>query len=237
MTDFINEVEEELRRDKYNDLLKKFGPWIILICLAIIVGVGIHEYRKAQKERVSESASISFMEASDAMDAGDMDKASSLFKRLSDVGPGGYPGLSLMMAAETAVRDGNTAEAIVLLDQAAERFERPVHIDMAELKAGYLLADTSSYTALKVRIEPLTAEDRPYTYLAKELLGSAALRSGNLDEAISILGDVDVDPGTPATIQQRVSRLLAVAEARKVSGETAVDLQDEAPSETEETQD
>ena len=38
MVDFINEVEEELRKDDYNRLLKKYGPLIGAVLSLIVAG-------------------------------------------------------------------------------------------------------------------------------------------------------------------------------------------------------
>ena len=46
MVDFINEVEEELRKDEYNRLLRRYGPYILAVIVAIVAGTGFLEYQK-----------------------------------------------------------------------------------------------------------------------------------------------------------------------------------------------
>ena len=52
MVDFINEVEEELRKDDYNRLLKKYGPAIGIVLFLIIAGTGFLEYKKYAADKI-----------------------------------------------------------------------------------------------------------------------------------------------------------------------------------------
>ncbi|HHL42020.1 MAG TPA: tetratricopeptide repeat protein, partial [Hellea balneolensis] len=141
MVDFINEVEEELRKDKYNALLRKFGPYIMAILVAIVLLAGFIEYQKGKDGREARAASASYVSATKLADAGKTQQALQKFIALSKVAPPGYAGLSLSRAADLELKRGNKEMAVKYFDQAAARFEQPIHKDMAAYKAALIVMD------------------------------------------------------------------------------------------------
>ena len=213
MVDFINEVEEELRKDDYNVLLKKYGPLIAGVIALIIAGTAFLEWRKSADDRAARATSASFTTALDTAKDGDNAGAVSQLVELSNVAPEGYAGLSLMQAAALKFETGERAEAVRLFDEAAQKFTRPRHVQLAQLKAAYILAGNGSYEDVQSRLGPLIAKDAPYEFLARELLGFAAQQSGDNDGAIEQFGYLDTIPGVPPTIKERASQSLSLIRA------------------------
>ena len=94
MVDFINEVEEELRKDDYNRLLKKYGPAIGVVLFLIVAGTGYMEYRKYAADKKAQAVSAIYTAADKQLDDGKPDEAVAAFVELSSTGPEGYSGLS-----------------------------------------------------------------------------------------------------------------------------------------------
>ncbi len=214
VVDFINEVEEELRKDDYNKLLKRYGPAIGVLIFLIIAGTGFYEWRKSQDDRTARAASASYIAAADLAREGDADKAVASFLALADKAPAGYSGLSLMRAAAIELEQGNRAKAVALFDQAALQFEQPRHADLASLKAAYVLADNGAYAEVNNRLDSLAAKDAPYEYLARELAGFVAFQSGDMDTARQEFTYLKNVPGVPQGIAQRASQYLSLVPAK-----------------------
>ncbi|WP_409433785.1 tetratricopeptide repeat protein [Litorimonas sp. RW-G-Af-16] len=219
MVDFINEVEEELRKDDYNNLLKKYGPLIAAIIAAIVIGTGYLEWREYSEDRAARATSASYTDAARLAGQGEVDKAVSQFTELASVAPQGYAGLSLMRAAIIELERGNRAQAVSLYDQAADKFEAPRHKQLAQLKAAYILAGDGAYQDVVGRVGPLTETGAPYEFLARELLGFAAAETGDAQQAREQFGYLNTVPGVPATIKERAKQSLTL-------------MQDPAPTNT-----
>ena len=203
MVDFINEVEEELRKDDYNKLLKRYGPAIGVILFLIIAGTAALEWRKSSSDRTARAASASYLNASKLAAEGEADSAVDAFLALADVAPSGYSGLSLMRAAVIEQEGGNIAKAVALYDQAADVFTEARHADLASLKAAYLLADNGAYSDVQLRLDPLAAKDAPYEFLARELAGFVALQTGDMRTARQEFTYLENIPGVPQSIAER----------------------------------
>ena len=210
MVDFINEVEEELRKDDYNDLLKKYGPLIAGVIALIIAGTGFLEWRKSADDRAARATSASYIEAISHIEAGDNAAAVTQLIELSNVAPEGYAGLSLMRAAAIKLEDGERGEAVRLFDEAAQKFNLPRHAHLAQLKAAYILAGNGAYDDVQGRVGPLIAKDAPYEFLARELLGFVAQQSGDEAAAREQFGYLDTIPGVPPSIKERAKQSLVL---------------------------
>ena len=205
MVDFISEVQEELRKDDYNRWLKKYGPLIFAIIMAIILGTAFLEWKKTKDAKVAEKLSFSYLEASKI--AGDNpEKSIQNFIDLSAQAPAGYAGLSLVRAAELELKRSNVQNAVNLLDSAAEKFEDKRHGQLAQMKVGYILAGQGNYADVIARMTPLSEKDEPYEYLARELLAFAAKETGDDQTARKHFSYLDTIPGVPETIKARAQQ-------------------------------
>lgn len=215
MADFINEVEEELRKDEYNKLLKRWGPYILGIIIAIIAVAGYIEWQKASADKAARATSAAFVSATNLAAEGERDRAYAEYMAVADKAPGGYAGLSLTQAATIRLNDGFPDEAVSLLDRAAQKFTAERHIQLAQLKAAYILAGEGRYEDVAARVAPLAQKDQPFEYLARELAGFAAMEMGDLSKARQEFSYLETIPGIPEPIQTRAKQNLALM---KVAG-------------------
>ena len=210
MVDFINEVEEELRKDDYNRLLKKYGPIIGVVLFLIVAGAGYIEYRKYTDDKKAQVVSAVYTAADKQLDEGRPDDAVAAFVDLGASGPEGYAGLSLMRAAAILQDQGDAPGAVRYFDQAAEKFSTARHKQLAQLKAAYLLADQGAYADVIGRVAPLAETEAPYEFLARELLGYAHAESGDESSAREQFAYLTSVPGVPATVKQRAEQSMAL---------------------------
>lgn len=209
MVDFINEVEEELRKDEYNRLLKRYGPFLIGLIVAVVAATGYMEYRKSSADKAARAVSFAYVQAGEKV-VDNPQGAVTDFIAISKKAPSGYAGLSLMRAAAIELDQGNRERAVELFDQAAATFEMPRHAQLAQLKAGYVLAGDGRYADVANRMGPLAAKDQPYEYLARELLGFAAMQDGNLSGAREQFSYLDNIPGVSPSVKARAAQYLSL---------------------------
>lgn len=210
MVDFINEVEEELRKDEYNRLLKKFGPLLIAIVAAIIAGTAYLEWRKSADDKAARATSYAYVQASKLASDGNTEGAIANFLAISEDAPSGYAGLSLMRAAALELRAGERAQAVALFDRAAQVFEKPRHIQLAQIKAAYILTSDGHYDDVRSRLGMLAQADQPYEYLSRELLGFAAMQSGDMSAAREQFSYLDTIPGVTDSVAARAGQYLSL---------------------------
>lgn len=210
MVDFISEVQQELRKDDYNLWLKKYGPYVLGLTIAIVIAVAFWEWKKSADERLARTTSASYMTAAQKAEDGNLDGALSDFLALAEDAPAGYAGLSLMRASAIELDKGDYMEAVKLLDRASQTFELARHQQLAQMKAAYILAGQERYADVQARLAPLAQKGEPYEYLARELLGYADKESGNIAGAREKFAYLERIPGVPEPIRRRAEQSLSL---------------------------
>ncbi|SDM43221.1 tetratricopeptide repeat protein [Maricaulis salignorans] len=183
MVDIFEEVDEELRRDKYQDLARQYGPLVLGVAAAIIVGTAGYQGWQAWQTSTREQSSDSYEVAINALEADRSAQAVAGFDTLAETGTASYATLALLQRAAMALEAGDNATAAAFYEQAASRTAEPLIRDLASLKAVWALWDTLSFSDVEIRLTPLTTATSPYRHLAREAIAVAALRAGDRERA------------------------------------------------------
>ncbi len=183
MVDVFEEVEEHLRSDQYEALLRKYLPWAGgLLVAGLLIALSFWGFTEYQLQG-AQKASQAYAQGLDTLQKGDANGAFTLFGQAAKSSSPIYRSLAMMQQAGIKADQKQTAAAVKLLDDAAKADTNPVIADFASLKAAYLLLDTSPYPAIEARLTPLTEAKRPYAPLAREALAVAKLMAGKVKEA------------------------------------------------------
>lgn len=179
MVDVFDEVEEQLRSDRYKTLALKALPWIGAATVAVVIGVGAYWGWTSYQNKEAAKASDAYQTALEAMGRDGVAKGFSSMETISKGGAHGYRALALMHMGGIRLDEGKTAEAVGYFDEAAKLSSDPVIGDLARLKSAFALMDTASFKDIEARLTPLAGEKSPYRVKAKEALAFAKLQAGN----------------------------------------------------------
>jgi len=222
MTDIFSEVEEEIRKDRYNTLLRRYGPWILGAVIIIFAGVSLYElwWKPSRFEQVAE-ASNTYDQAIAALQQDSPALAEGFLDQLIEGDHQGYRALALMHEASIAARDGDSARAAALYEQAASVAGGGAFQDLARIRALYAVADDLSYSELIDRAQPLV-EDSAFRFSARELIAAGALKEGDLERARREYNFLTQAPSTPQGVRRRAQEgLAAVNRAGLAAGASA----------------
>ena len=210
MSDIFREVDEEVRRERLEQLWKRYGNYIIAVALVILVGVGAWRGYIYWQERKAAEAGAAYEAASVLADEGKHQEAEQAFAKLATDGTAGYRGLARFReAAQLGLSDPKAAVAAYDALTSDASLGRSMQ-DLATMRAALLLVDTAPYQELRGRLEPLTAADRPFRHSARELLAFSAWRSGDGAAARKWIDAVLTDPSAPSSIRNRIDVLAAL---------------------------
>lgn len=199
MADLFDEVEEQLRSDRYRTLAIKALPWVLALAVAVIVAGlawwGWTHFRDAAVAKASEQ----YAAAQDALEQGRTDQAQQLFAEVGKSSAASYKSLALMHLGAIQLTRKHTAEAVQLFDQAAQAAPDPAIGDAARLRSVFALLDTAPEKDLVARLTPLLQDGRPYRVQAREALAFAKLMAQDLpgarSEFVIISGMLDAPEG------------------------------------------
>ena len=204
MVDVFEQVEEELRSDRYRRLARTWLPVVGgVLLIALIAALSWWGWDSYQNSR-ADKASVAYDRGMEALQADNAAGAQAAFVEAAEVGNGAYKALALQQQAAIAVATNRIPDAIRLFDEAAKATRDPIIADAARLKAAYLVMDTGASLAdLEARLTPLADEDRPLAPFAQEALAMAKLQYGKTADARVILLKLTQLLDVPDTVRQR----------------------------------
>ncbi len=112
MTDIFQEVEEDVRRERFEKIWKQYGDYIIAGAAAIIVGWAGYQLWTRYEDQQRFNASKTFIAAQEAADSGNTAAAQAMFGKLAQSGPGGYATIAKLAEANTLLVSDKRNDAI-----------------------------------------------------------------------------------------------------------------------------
>ena len=213
MVDVFEEVEEQLRSDRYRTLFLKAWPYALAaVVAALLIFAGFWGYRVYQEGQQAK-ASEAYAAATAANARNDLAAAERGFQAVSQSGPSTYRALALMQLAGLRLNANKTAEAVTLLDQAAGLVKEPMVADAARLKAAYALFDTAPLADLTKRLEPLSEAGRPYAGMAREAIDMKQLASGQAAQARTAFSSLALFPEATDDLRARAQAAVLLIDA------------------------
>lgn len=217
MSDFFQEVDEEVRREKAELFWKKHQNLVIGVALAIVTATAGYRFHQFYQQRQSEEAGAVYETAISLVREGKAEEAEKSLVELAARAPAGYSALARLRAADVAAGRDAKAGLKTYDDIAADASVDASLRDAARLRAMYLAADLGDAADFARRAEPLAADGQPFRSSARELIGAKALQSGDLDRAAKYLDMIVTDAAAPAATRQRAELLLGLVRSGKPS--------------------
>ena len=214
MVDIFDEIEEDLRAERAQALLKKYGGVLIAGCLLVVGAVAGWKAWGWHQERQDSLAADQYLVAAAKADAPGLagpnrPEAIGALEAVATSSSQGYRTLARLRTAVLKAGQGDMAGATLLWDQvAADTGADPLLRDLASLTWGFYNADRGDPALLEARLRPLAAPGNPWRALAQEQLAVLELRQGRTDTAKTALRKLAEDTTAPAGVRGRASELL-----------------------------
>lgn len=212
---FIDEVNEELKRDRLFAMMRKYAWVAVLLVLLLVGGAAYNEWRKANEQAQAQAFGDAVIAALDS------DSPADQLSALSDIGASGEQrGIVDLLCAAAELEAGNREGAMSALAAVEADAELPQsYRQIAALKriiigGADLPADERENT-----LNGLAQPGQTFRPLALEQLALLAAEQGDtetaLERAQALLEEPEVSPG----LRRRVSQLIVV-----LGGEQPSDL-------------
>ena len=210
MSDIIREVDEELRREDWEKVWKKYGKLVIAgavgIVLATAAVVGWKEYDKSRRVAHGDrfAAAVELVE-----NAENPAEAADAMAAYAKDAPDGYRTLARFREAKYRADAEDRAAALALYEAlATDTSVEPLFRDLATLYAVRMQIAEGDRAVLSARLEPLMAEANPWRYTARELAAVMALRAGDAETARQIYAPIADDLNAPQSLRARAAEML-----------------------------
>lgn len=217
----FREVDEELRGDRMRALWKRFGPYLIGGAVAVVALVAVNEGWAWWQNSNAARASDQFYTALEIADGTDTAAAQKAFADVEAQGVSGYATLARFRQASLLAKDGKADEAIAAYD-ALSTSESNQHIkSLALIFAADLFIDKGDVPAVEQRVGGLAVAGNPMRNAAREALGLAQYKAGDLEAARATFMEILADTSTSQELAGRIQIYVAQLTAQGATGPVA----------------
>jgi hypothetical protein len=213
VVDIFDEIDEELRAERAQQLLKRYSGLIVAVAVLIVAGAGGWEawhWWQAKQDMAAGQRYLTAMTLAASSLPASRPVATADFDQLAQSAPDGYRTLARLQAAALKAQQGDQQGAAALWTQvASDSSADPLLRDLATLLLCQHQIDTGDPALLQARLKPLAEPDSPWRPLAQEQLALLDLRQGNTAAAKTSLSKLAQDVTAPNGVRERAAALLA----------------------------
>jgi hypothetical protein len=203
VTDIFREVEEDVRRERFEKLWKAYGNYALGALVLLFAGIAGWQFWERHEAQERARVSDQFVAAQRITNP---QTAASAFADIARTAPKGYAELARLSEAGAMLASGQTAPAIDLYKQIANSDKGPVGA-VARLRAAWAMADTASRTELAELVKPLDQTGSPWRQNAQEVLAYADYRAMDRKGAQAKYAILAADPESPDSLRRRAQAM------------------------------
>jgi hypothetical protein len=202
---FIEEVSEEVRRDRLYNFFRKYA-WVgVLTVLTIVGGTAFLEFKKATAKSKAEEVGSAVMKA---LEGSDEKERAELLANIEVTNPEVKSIVAMLKAAEETTLQNYAAASKSLKAISEDLSTAQIYRDIAEFKFLLLSHDRIEDSLLLTGFEELASAGNPFRLLAEEQIAIIKLKNRENDAAVAKLRSILEDAELTDTIRQRVTQLL-----------------------------
>ncbi|NGQ90929.1 tetratricopeptide repeat protein [Rhodobacter sp. HX-7-19] len=199
---FIEEVTEEVRRDRLFALFRKYG-WIgALVVLGTVGGAGWTEWTSAREEARAQAFGDAVL---DALDLGAPEERVAALEAVATDGSQTAI-LKLLLASDPVADRATTLAALEAL--AADASQPPSYRDLAALRRVVVAGAEMPLSERRALLDGIAAPGRPYRAMALEQMAYLLVEDGKTDEAIAALTALLSDQEATSGIRTRAQEMI-----------------------------
>jgi hypothetical protein len=206
LSDIFREVEEDVRRERFEKIWKQYGDYIVAGVALIVIAIAGYELWQRYEENQRLKASETFIAAGQLADAGNISQATAAFTVVAKEAPDGYAKMARLSQAAALLVSGQRGEAVMIYKSVAKD-DGGLIGSVARIRAGWVLASDGPRADLDAILAPLTDPASPWRFSAREILAYADFHAGKTIRAQAEFQSLAADKAASASLRSRCSAM------------------------------
>jgi hypothetical protein len=207
--DIFREIDEDLRRDRVENLWRRHGRLVIGAAVLLVVGTGGFQVWRHSQQSTAEAAGLAYFKAVQLAEQ-DPAAAAASFEGIGAGKAAGYAVLARIQAAVIKLKNGGDKPGGMagLRAVAADSGVDQPYRDLALLLSAEYAIDDEPAASIIERLKPLTAESNPWRFSARELTALAEIKGGDKAAGIKTYQQLADDLDAPAGLRARATAIV-----------------------------
>jgi len=204
VSDIFREVEEDVRRERFEKLWKAYGNYAIVLLALLFAGIGGWQFWERHELAERQKIADAFIAAQRITNPG---AAAGAFVDIARTAPKGYSLVARLSQANAMLASGQGPGAIDLYKQIAKD-DNGIIGAVARLRAAWALADSGKRSDLTELLAPLDQPGGAWRQSAREVLAYADYRAMNSKAALAKYSELALDPESPEALRARAKAMM-----------------------------
>ncbi len=203
---FIEEVTEEVRRDRLFMLMRRFGWIAVLVVVAIVAAAAANEYQKSKARTAAENTGDALIAA---VSSSDSEERVAELDALTTESPDAQVVADMLLATHQIEVGAGADAAQTLTGISTSDLETPeIYRQIAAFKAVLAGAKDTPIADRRRSLEALAGAGMPLALPAQEQLALLSLEDGDVEGAIAQLQALIQDAAVTSGLRNRATQLI-----------------------------
>jgi hypothetical protein len=214
MSDIFREVDEELRRDRLEQIWKRYGSWIIAAAILLVAATAAVTFWREYQMKQRRAEGVQYAEALSLAQGGKTQEAIDALARLGSGASSGHGLLARFEIAALKAQSGDKKAAMQAYQAIAE--DGAVGRDYRDLATVLGALDgvgEEEPAPLIARLQPIATGDGPWRASALEVTALAQLKGGDKAAALETYKRLADDLAAPAVLRARAAEMVQALSA------------------------
>jgi hypothetical protein len=212
MANIFNEVDEDIRKERYQSLWNKYGKYVISLIVLIILIFSFSQYFKQKNITYNKELLDTYFSAAEKIEINQYELATKSLEKVYNEKNKTLSAFSGFKLSETLIQDNQQEKVLLFLEEmynnkSLEQIYRElalykyILINFENIQIKEIEDVTNSINTNKIILEPYF----------QEIFGIKLLTLGNFEKANSIFTELSLNENTPFDLKARLEKLIQIA--------------------------
>lgn len=205
---FFEEVDEEVRNERFKQLINKYGVYILSILIIVLSFAVGYEKIWDWKIKKAEQQNIKYVEA--IAPKSNYETNIAELQNIVESETGIYKDIAYLQIANILLDNNQTERALEVLDKIYNDTTVSDKIrEIAAIKIATYKVDTAKFSDIEVILNPIVEKNGAWAPFAKELLAMSAIQNKDFERAKAIYQELQTNANISDDFRARINDMLA----------------------------
>ena len=212
MANIFNEVDEDIRKERYKNLWSNYGKYIIGFLILIVITFSLTQYFQAKNISDNKAILDLYYSAAEKIEKNQLDFANQELEIVYSEKNKTLAALSGFKLSETYLKNNQKEAALSLLEEITDNSSlETIYRELALYKYIMINFENININDIENKIASIGVNKKILYPYFQEIIGIKYLTIGSIKKANSIFTDLLFKEGTPFDLKMRLDKLIQIA--------------------------
>tara|TARA_B100000795_G_scaffold196842_1_gene150861 strand:- start:274 stop:915 length:642 start_codon:yes stop_codon:yes gene_type:complete len=212
MANIFNEVDEDIRKERYKNLWSNYGKYIIGFLILIVITFSLTQYFQAKNISDNKAILDLYYSAAEKIEKNQLDFANQELEIVYSEKNKTLAALSGFKLSETYLKNNQKEAALSLLEEITDNSSlETIYRELALYKYIMINFENININDIENKIASIGVNKKILNPYFQEIIGIKYLTIGSIKKANSIFTDLLFKEGTPFDLKMRLDKLIQIA--------------------------